>query len=93
MSEEKQHIYIGGDRKGHKVREEVIAFLKEKGYHCVELGLFNGDETSYERIEHEVMEKVHVEQQGSSGIMLSGTQEAKQIDKLFDPAQDGTSHS
>lgn len=88
MSEE-QRIYIGGDKKGHKVREEVIEFLKGKGYDCVELGIFNGDETSYERIEFEVMEKVHQEEPGSFGIMIFGTQEDKKIEKPVDSEKDG----
>ncbi|MCA9373548.1 MAG: RpiB/LacA/LacB family sugar-phosphate isomerase [Candidatus Gracilibacteria bacterium] len=89
MSEEKQHIYIGGDKKAHKIREEVIAFLKEKGYQCVELGIFNGDETSYERIEFEVMEKVHQEEPGSLGILFFGTQEGKKLEKPVDSEKDG----
>lgn len=85
MAEQSKHIYIGGDVPGHEVREEVIQFLKEKGYNCVELGIFENDDTSYERIEHEVMEKVHFEEPGSLGILVFGTQEGKKLKRPVEP--------
>lgn len=74
MTDNDRSIYIGGDQDGHKLREELMEFLKSKGWKCVELGVFNGDETPYSRIETEVKDRVNIEEPGSLGILVFGKQ-------------------
>lgn len=72
MADNDRRIYIGGDQDGHKLREDILEFLKSKGWTCVDLGVFNGDETPYSRIEKEVNDRVNVEEVGSLGILVFG---------------------
>lgn len=67
-----RRVYVGGDQDGHKLRDDIMEFLKTKGWTCVDLGLFNGDETPYSRIESEVKDRVNVEEPGSLGILVFG---------------------
>lgn len=72
MADNDKRVYVGGDHDGHKLREDIMEFLNSKGWTCVELGVFNGDETPYSRIEKEVKDRVNVESVGSLGVLVFG---------------------
>lgn len=66
-------IYLGSDHAGYQRKEEVQAYLKQKGARVVDLGVFAAEPPAdYPDIAHEVAEKVH-ENKGARGILICGT--------------------
>lgn len=78
MPDNGKTIYVGSDQKAYKLKNEIAEFLKSKGWNCVELGVFKDDETPYDRIKTEVEDRVNIEEPGSTGILVFGTQEKKE---------------
>jgi ribose 5-phosphate isomerase B len=65
-------IYIGSDHAGFVAKKEVDAYLEEKGFDVIDLGVFNEDPYDYPDIAREVAEKV-AHHEGCMGVLICGS--------------------
>ena len=67
-------IYIGADSAGYEYKQELIAYLGEKGYTVVDMGAENGLSGShYPEYAMKVAEGVQKELNDAFGILVCGT--------------------
>jgi RpiB/LacA/LacB family sugar-phosphate isomerase len=62
-------IFIGADHAGYELKNQIDTYLKDKGYHVVDLGIFSVETDDYPEIGREVAEKVR-ENEGSRGFLF-----------------------
>jgi ribose 5-phosphate isomerase B len=71
---EKKKIYIGADSAGYEYKQELIAYLTEKGYTVIDTGAENGLSGShYPEFAMKVAKGVQDDLDGSLGILVCGT--------------------
>lgn len=70
---EKRKIYIGADSAGYTLKEEVIPYLREKGYDVVDCGTDSAASCHYPLFANAVCENVKNDFSGSFGILICGT--------------------
>ena len=69
-----KHIYIGADSAGYEYKQELIAYLGEKGYTVTDVGAPNGESGShYPEYATAVATAVQKDLDGSFGILVCGT--------------------
>ena len=70
----KKKIYIGADSAGYAYKQELIAYLGEKGYTVIDTGAENGLSGShYPEYAMKVAKGVQEDPDGSLGILVCGT--------------------
>ena len=70
----KKKIYIGADSAGYEYKQELIAYLTEKGYTVIDTGAENGLSGShYPEFAMKVAKGVQDDLDGSLGILVCGT--------------------
>lgn len=65
-------IYLGADHRGYKLKEQVKAYLLERGYEVEDLGTNSIEPVDYPIITEKVARKV-VEDPKSRGIVICGS--------------------
>lgn len=68
----KNNIAIGCDHAGFPYKNDIIAFLKEKGYTVEDKGTFSLDSVDYPDFAHQVAQAI-VEKTVDLGILLCGS--------------------
>lgn len=66
-------IYIGADSAGFDMKQEMIPYLKEKGYEVIDMGADSSASCHYPIFASAVCEKVQADLEGSIGILICGT--------------------
>lgn len=65
-------VYFGSDHAGYNLKNQLVDYLKGKGYRAVDLGVFSEESVDYPDIAREVGEKVR-ENHGAKGVLVCGT--------------------
>ncbi len=65
-------IYLGADHRGYKLKQELYAYLKMRGFMVEDLGTRSEQPVDYPRIAEKVARKV-VEDPNNRGILLCGS--------------------
>ncbi|MBI2634468.1 ribose 5-phosphate isomerase B [Candidatus Peregrinibacteria bacterium] len=68
----KKLVFIGADHAGFKAKEDLKAYLQQKGFEVTDLGCFTEESCDYPDVAREVGEKV-VEHPESFGVLICGT--------------------
>ena len=63
---------IGCDHGGYEYKEQIVSYLKEKGYECVDVGTYSTDSCDYPVIARAVTTKITTGE-ADSGILVCGT--------------------
>lgn len=66
-------IYIGADSAGFDMKQEMIPYLREKGYEVIDMGADSSASCHYPIYASAVCEKVQADLEGSFGILICGT--------------------
>ncbi|MBE6695719.1 MAG: ribose 5-phosphate isomerase B [Ruminococcaceae bacterium] len=66
-------IYIGADSAGYFMKEELIGYIKEKGYEVIDCGTDSADSCHYPEFASAVAKNVQKDLEGSFGILVCGT--------------------
>ena len=66
-------VYIGADSAGYALKQELIPYLKEKGYEVEDMGADSDASCHYPIYASAVCEKVQAELDSSFGILVCGT--------------------
>ena len=66
-------IYIGADSAGYELKEELIAYIGEKGYEVVDCGTNSSASCHYPEFASAVAKSVQAELDTSFGILVCGT--------------------
>ena len=66
-------IYIGADSAGYELKEELIAYIGEKGYEVVDCGTNSSESCHYPEFASAVAKSVQAELDTSLGILVCGT--------------------
>ena len=66
-------VYIGADSAGYALKQELIPYLKEKGYEVEDMGAHSDASCHYPIYASAVCEKVQAELDTSFGILVCGT--------------------
>ena len=69
----KRKIYIGADSAGYNLKEEVKAYLTDKGYEVSDCGCDSTASCHYPEFASKVCESVKAELDNSFGILICGT--------------------
>ena len=69
---ENLRIAIGSDHGGYEYKEQIVSYLKEKGYECVDVGTYSTDSCDYPVIARAVTTKITTGE-ADSGILVCGT--------------------
>lgn len=64
-------IYIGSDKTGYKLKDELKDYIQELGHQVIDLGVFAEGEIASTDIAREVAEKVY-QNPGTFGALVSG---------------------
>jgi ribose 5-phosphate isomerase RpiB len=67
----KQTVYMGSDTDCHELKKLFKDFLKEKDIPFVDLGVFENDATSFDKIKSELGEKV-LQEENPLGVLMFG---------------------
>lgn len=70
---EKRKIFIGADSAGYALKEELITYLKDKGYDVTDCGCDSPASCHYPVFAKAVCENVARDLNGSFGILVCGT--------------------
>ena len=70
---EKRKIFIGADSAGYALKEEIRAYLIDKGYDVTDCGCDSPASCHYPIFANAVCEKVQADLEGSFGILICGT--------------------
>ena len=65
-------IAIGSDHGGYEYKEQIVSYLKEKGYECVDVGTYSTDSCDYPVIARAVTTKITTGE-ADRGILICGT--------------------
>ena len=66
-------IYIGADSAGYFMKEDLVAYLKEKGYEVIDCGTNSAESCHYPEFASAVAKRVQSNLEGSFGILVCGT--------------------
>lgn len=66
-------IYIGADSAGYLLKEELIAYISEKGYEVVDCGTNSTESCHYPEFASAVAKNVQSDLDNSFGILVCGT--------------------
>lgn len=66
-------IYIGADSAGYELKEELISYIKEKGYTVVDCGTNSSASCHYPEFASAVAKNIQAELDTSFGILVCGT--------------------
>jgi len=66
-------IFIGADSAGYLLKQELIAYLKEKGYEVTDCGTDSTASCHYPDFAAAVCKNVQADLEGSFGILVCGT--------------------
>ncbi len=66
-------IYIGADSAGYELKEELIGYIREKGYTVVDCGTDSSASCHYPEFASAVAKSVQAELDSSFGILVCGT--------------------
>lgn len=69
---ENLRIAIGSDHGGYEYKEQIVSYLKEKGYECVDVGTYSTDSCDYPVIARAVTTKITTGE-ADIGILICGT--------------------
>ncbi len=69
---ENLRIAIGSDHGGYEYKEQIVSYLKEKGYECVDVGTYSTDSCDYPVIARAVTTKITTGE-ADRGILICGT--------------------
>ena len=69
---ENLRIAIGSDHGGYEYKEQIVSYLKEKGYECVDVGTYSTDSCDYPVIARAVTKKITTGE-ADRGILFCGT--------------------
>lgn len=69
---ENLRIAIGSDHGGYEYKEQIVSYLKEKGYECVDVGTYSTDSCDYPVIARAVTTKITTGE-ADRGILVCGT--------------------
>lgn len=69
---ENLRIAIGSDHGGYEYKEQIVSYLKEKGYECVDVGTYSTDSCDYPIIARAVTTKITTGE-ADRGILICGT--------------------
>ena len=68
---ENLRIAIGSDHGGYEYKEQIVSYLKEKGYECVDVGTYSTDSCDYPVIARAVTTKITTGE-ADRGILICG---------------------
>lgn len=69
----KRHIIIGADSAGYQLKNELAAYLREKGYQVEDCGTDSDASCHYPVYAKAVCDKLKNDLQGAFGILVCGT--------------------
>ncbi len=70
---QQKHIIIGADSAGYHLKEELAAYLREKGYEVEDCGTDSDASCHYPLFAAEVSRRLQKDLQNSLGILVCGT--------------------
>lgn len=66
-------IFIGADSAGYALKEEIIPYLREKGYEVTDCGAYSSASCHYPVFADAVCREVMSDLDGSFGVLICGT--------------------
>lgn len=75
MNEAVKKIFLGADHAGYRLKEQIAAFLKGKGYTVEDVGCFDENSVDYPNISQKLAEALKKDGNGatSRGILCCGS--------------------
>ncbi len=65
-------IYVGADHRGFKLKQELVAYLEDRGYKVADVGTTSEEAADYPMISEKVAKKVQ-EDLNNRGVLICGS--------------------